>query len=319
MWITYTLLFITLLAIENVYFYIASILNITDKPNIHSSHQRITLLGGGIVFYIGILLYSLFFGMEYKWFLLALTLITIISFLDDIHNLPSKTRLLFHLVASILLFYQIDVFALPWWVIVAALFVCVGTINAYNFMDGINGLTGGYSLVVLCALAFINKYTTEFIDPNIIYVTILSVLVFTFYNFRKKARCFAGDVGAISMAFIIIFLLGKLMITTGNLNYIILLLVYGVDSSITIIHRIILKENIFQPHRKHTYQIMANNLGLGHLAVSTIYITVQLGITTGYLMLTNTTYQWIYLILSFIVLCSSNILFRRNYFKKGIE
>ena len=100
-------------------------------------------------------------------------------------------------------------------------------------------------------------------------------MVFNVYNFRRKARCFAGDVGSVSIAFILIFLLGKLILTSGNIVYLFFLTLYGVDSVLTIIHRIYLKENIFDAHRKHFYQVLANEGGVSQLKVATGYSVVQ--------------------------------------------
>ena len=143
-------------------------------------------------------------------------------------------------------------------------------------MDGINGITGVYSVVALAALAYVNAQVYHFVDNKLIYFSLMAVMVFNWFNFRKKARCFAGDVGSVTIAFLIVFLLGKLIIETGNFGYILFLGVYGVDSVLTIVHRIILKENIFEAHRKHVYQIMANELRIPHLMVSLFYGALQL-------------------------------------------
>ena len=73
-----------------------------------------------------------------------------------------------------------------------------------------------------------------------------------------------------SIAFIVLFLIGKLVIRTGDFSWMVLLAVYGVDSVLTIIHRLMLHENIGLPHRKHMYQIMANELKVPHVIVSSI-------------------------------------------------
>ena len=191
-----------------------------------------------------------------------------------------------------LMFYQWGLFSLSWWWIIIALIICTGIINAYNFMDGINGITGGYSLVVLLSLAYINEEVTPFVEQDLIYTVIMSVLVFCFFNFRKKARCFAGDVGSVSIAFILLFLLGKLIIQTGDFSWIILLSVYGVDSVLTIFHRLMLHENIGLPHRKHLYQLMANELRIPHVVVSVIYMVLQFLIVAGLLWLPVD--HWVY-------------------------
>ena len=279
----YLIVLVLLFLAELFYFKIADRCNIIDKPNERSSHTKITLRGGGIIFYFGTLAYFLTRGFEYLWFMLALTLVTFISFVDDIRSTSQKLRLLFHFFAMALMFYQWGLFSLSWWWIIVALIVCTGIINAYNFMDGINGITGGYSLVILVALAYINREIVSFVEEGFIYTVLCSVLVFCFFNFRKKAKCFAGDVGSVSIAFILLFLIGKLIIQTEDFSWIVLLSVYGVDSVLTIIHRLMLHENIGLPHRKHLYQIMANELKVPHVVVSLVYMIVQVIIIVGYI------------------------------------
>lgn len=288
----YLIVLVLLFLAELFYFKVADKYNIIDKPNERSSHTRVTLRGGGVVFYFEALVYFLTSGFEYPWFMLALTFVAIISFIDDIRSTSQKLRLVFHFSAMALMFYQWGLFSLSWWWIIIALIICTGIINAYNFMDGINGITGGYSLVVLLSLAYINEEVTPFVEQDLIYTVIMSVLVFCFFNFRKKARCFAGDVGSVSIAFILLFLLGKLIIQTGDFSWIILLSVYGVDSVLTIFHRLMLHENIGLPHRKHLYQLMANELRIPHVVVSVIYMVLQFLIVAGLLWLPVD--HWVY-------------------------
>ena len=179
-------------------------------------------------------------------------------------------------------------------------------------MDGINGITGGYSLVILVVLAYINKGVIHFIEEGFIYTVLCSVLVFCFFNFRKKARCFAGDVGSVSIAFIILFLIGKLIIQTEDFSWIILLSVYGVDSVLTIIHRLILHEDIGLPHRKHLYQLMANELEIPHVVVSVIYMALQLFIAAGLLWLPID--RWIYFFCVISCLMVIYVIFVKKYY-----
>jgi len=308
----YLLLLIALFAAELAYFRIADYYNIIDKPNQRSSHSSVTLRGGGIVFYIGMLLYFAFSGFQYHWFFLALSMITIVSFADDVRPQSSKLRLLVHFAAMGLMFYEWGLFELPWYYTVVALVFCTGLINAYNFMDGINGITGGYSLAVVAGLWYINSYQVAFVDNDFIYSLLLAILVFNFFNFRTKAKCFAGDVGAISIAFIILFLLGLLIIKTADFSYIILLAVYGVDSILTIVHRIILKENIFEAHRKHAYQLLANELKIKHILVSSLYAVLQVVLLVGYFYFKS--YSYLYLGIIILVLSTVYIVFKKKYF-----
>ena len=309
----YLIVLVLLFFAELFYFRIADKCNIIDKPNERSSHTRITLRGGGIIFYFGVLAYFLTNHFEYPWFMLALTLITFISFVDDIRSTSQVLRLVFHFSAMALMFYQWGLFSLPWWTILVALIICTGIINAYNFMDGINGITGGYSLIILVALAYINREIVSFVEQELIITVLCSVLVFNFFNFRKRAKCFAGDVGSVSIAFIVLFLIGKLIIKTEDFSWIILLVVYGVDSVLTIIHRLMLHENIGLPHRKHLYQIMANELKVPHVVVSSVYMIVQALVIAGYFYFQE--YSYWYLLGSILILSGTYILFMRKYFR----
>ena len=309
----YLIILVLLFLAELFYFRIADKCNIIDKPNERSSHTRITLRGGGIIFYFGVLAYFLTSHFEYPWFMLALTLITFISFVDDIRSTSQVLRLVFHFSAMALMFYQWGLFSLPWWTLFVALIVCTGIINAYNFMDGINGITGGYSLVVLVALAYINEAVVPFVEQGFILTVLCSVFVFNFFNFRKRAKCFAGDVGSVCIAFVLLFFIGKLVIRTEDFSWIILLAVYGVDSVLTIIHRLMLHENIGLPHRKHLYQIMANELKIPHVVVSSVYMLVQALVIVGYFYFYS--YGYWYLLATVLILGTLYVLFMKKYFR----
>lgn len=318
MWTKYVIIAFLLLVIELFYFKIADKCNIIDKPNKRSSHSTIVLRGGGIIFLIGMWVWSVFFGFQYPWFLAAVTLIAGISFIDDIHSLKDSVRLVAQFTAMILMFHQLDILHIElWWVIFLGLVVCVGATNVINFMDGINGITAGYSLAVIVPLALLNA-NNPFIDPSFLYVAILALLVFAFFNFRPrgKAKCFAGDVGSISIAFIMLFAIGKLILITGDITWLILLLVYGIDGCLTICHRIMLHENLGEAHRKHVYQLMANELKISHPKVSLIYMVLQLVISMGFIWVcpNNIFAHWIYLIVCFIILSVAYIIFKKKYY-----
>ena len=184
-------------------------------------------------------------------------------------------------------------------------------------MDGINGITAGYSLVVLVSLALVNM-NGIFVEQSLIISTILASLVFCIFNFRPKgkAKCFAGDVGSISIAFIILFLLGNVMIRTTDITWLVFLLVYGVDGCMTIVHRIMLHENLGEAHRKHAYQIMANELKIGHVKVTSLYMIMQLLISLGFIYLCPNTVlaHWLYMVTTLVVLVLAYILFMKKYY-----
>ena len=312
---TYIIIFVLLLVVELVYFCIADRCNIIDKPNERSSHSMIVLRGGGIIFLVGAWMWSVFFGFQYPWFLVGLTLVAGVSFVDDIHSLPDSVRLVVQFAAAVMAFYQLGILHWSmWWIILLALIVYVGATNVINFMDGINGITTGYSLAVLIPLALVNMNST-FVEESLIISTILASLVFCVFNFRPKgrAKCFAGDVGSIGIAFIMLFLLGNVIIKTTDITWLIFLLVYGVDGCLTIAHRIMLHENLGEAHRKHAYQIMANELKIGHVKVTSLYMVMQLLISLGFIYLCPNTVlaHWLYLITALVV---TYILFMKKHY-----
>lgn len=301
-----------------MYFKLADRFNIIDKPNQRSSHNSFVVRGGGIIFVFSIWIWSAFFGFPYIWFLIAVTLVAGVSFIDDIHSLPDSVRLVAQFVAMVLMFYQLDMLHWNmWWVVLLGLIVCVGASNVFNFMDGINGITGAYVMASLLPLFLLNR-KLGFVSESLIISVALADIVFCFFNFRPKgkARCFAGDVGSIGVAYILLFIIGRLIMMTGNVTYLIFLLVYGVDGVLTIIHRIMIRENLSEAHRKHAFQIMANELNIGHIKVSTFYACLQLVISLGFIFLCPNTVlaHWIYLVCAILVLTVAYVLFMKKYY-----
>ena len=334
---TYIIIFVLLLVAELVYFRIADKCNIIDKPNQRSSHSTIVLRGGGIIFMIGAWVWSAFFGFDYPWFLAGLTLVAGVSFVDDIHSLPDSVRLVAQFAAAAMAFYQLDILHWEmWWIVLVALIVYVGATNVINFMDGINGITAGYALAVLVPLGLLNTNYRElatnlttnyssivssdgvFVDQSLIVAAIIAAIVFCIFNFRPKgkAKCFAGDVGSIGIAFIMLFLLGNVIMKTGDITWLIFLLVYGVDGCLTIIHRIMLHENLGEAHRKHAYQIMANELKIGHVKVTLLYMAMQLVVSLGFIYLCpdNVLCHWMYFVGAMAVLAIAYVLFMKRYY-----
>lgn len=313
----YFIITILLILLELTYFRIAEKFNIIDKPNLRGSSSRITLRGGGVIFPLSIVLYCIFFGLSSLWFIISLLLISIISFIDDVHSVSNRIRFSIHLFATFMIAYQWGILNVDsWWMIVLTVILCTGIINAFNFMDGINGITGGYGLAVLAPLIYLNS-KMNFIDQHLVLVFGISLFVFCFFNFRKTAKCFAGDVGSISVAFILIFIIGKLILQTKDFYWIMLMAIYGIDTSLTICHRIILKENLAKAHRKHLFQLMANELKIPHILVSFIYMFTQLLISCGLIFLEIN--KWIYSLIILTLFCTIYIIFMKKYYYLHIE
>lgn len=346
---SYLIIAVLLLVAELVYFRIADKCNIIDKPNERSSHSTIVLRGGGIIFAIAMIVWLIWQMVQGEWltvqgylpFMCGLVLICGVSFWDDVQSLPDRIRLVAQFLAMGLAAWGMiqgpELMALEWyWLVligIAALIVFVGATNIINFMDGINGITAGYALAVLGPLMMLDEFATPhsalqrrgqmddvtgFIEPSYLIVAIIGVLVFCIFNFRPKgkAKCFAGDVGSIGIAFIMLFAIGKLIVQTGDVTYLILLLVYGVDGCLTIIHRIMLHENLGEAHRKHVFQLMANELKIGHVKVTLLYMAMQLVVSLGFIYLIPNTVaaHWMYFICAILVLAVAYVLFKMKYY-----
>ncbi|WP_044239987.1 UDP-GlcNAc--UDP-phosphate GlcNAc-1-phosphate transferase [Flexithrix dorotheae] len=281
-YLIYFIVFVALVLLEVVYFRLADRFSIIDKPNERSSHKGIIIRGGGVIFYFAGLIFFMLSKGSYPWFILGLTLVALISMVDDMRPVPNRIRILFHLSGILLLMFQLDLMnLLPIWGLVLVLIFTTGIVNAFNFMDGINGISGGYGLVTIISLLIIQlnifgwAEPVDFIQLDFLIYVFLGLVVFNYFNFRKKAKCFAGDVGSVSLAFLLIFALFSLMVTTENFTYILFFAVYGIDSIITIAQRLLRRENIFKAHRSHFYQYLANEMGIPHLQVAGMYMTVQ--------------------------------------------
>lgn len=320
------IIFILLLVTEQFYFKIADKFNIIDKPNQRSSHSTIVLRGGGVIFSLAMVVWAVMMAVQgegqlvisYLPFLAGLLMVAGVSFWDDVKSLPDSVRLIVQFVAMALMFWSMGILHWNmWWIVLIALIVCVGATNVINFMDGINGITAGYSLAVLLPLVLLNQ-ELAFMEPSFLVVAILGVLVFCIFNFRPKgkAKCFAGDVGSIAIAFIMLFAIGKLVVLTGDVTYLIFLLVYGVDGCLTICHRIMLHENLGEAHRKHAYQLMANELKIGHVKVSLLYMAMQLVVSLGFIYVCPNTVlaHWMYLLGAVVVLGVAYVLFKKKYY-----
>lgn len=312
--------------IEMLYFKIAAKFNIIDKPNLRSSHTALTIRGGGIIFAIALIAGVLIFQPSNWYLALGVFLISLISFLDDVLTLNNKVRIGIHVISVALIVFQILInqydylysdfglqtsdFRLQSIVfLLCSLILTIGIINAYNFMDGINGITVLYSLVAISSLFYIQEYLEiNLLDQSVFLVLIASLLVFGFYNLRKKAKSFAGDVGSISIALIVCYLILQLIYKTEDFKWILLLGIYGLDTVATICCRIIRRENIFEAHRSHFYQYLANDKKTPHVWVSCWYAIVQLLLNIVIIRTNN-----LYAVLFFIAIVLGYILMRLKF------
>lgn len=279
----YLIIVVLLFALELLYFKIADRYNIIDKPNHRSSHTSITLRGGGVIFPVAMLI-ACIMGEASIAFTVGVVLVGVVSFIDDINPLHQLPRVISHLIAIALVLFDLDLLqgtALFWLPILVVL--AIGWINAFNFMDGINGITVLYALITIASFAWLYQNESSF---NVLITMGLACVVFGVFNVRKRAKTFAGDVGSVSMALFLAYFMIKLIAETGQIGYLLFFGVYGVDAVITILYRLKNKENIFQPHRSHLYQYLANEMKWPHVLVSLAYAVLQL-IINGCVILLN--------------------------------
>lgn len=297
---------ILLLIIEILYIPIARRYNIGNDVTPRSSHNKFQVIGGGIIFYFAALLYCFMqnnnLSSSFNLMIIGASLLALISFYDDIKNTSPLIRLLIHIIVVAITFSQI-LFNGNYDIYLLFLICGVGFINAFNFMDGVNGMLVGYTLVTLTTILYC---TTEFIPNNaelqlFVIVLIIATSIFGLFNFRKKALCFSGDVGSIVMGFFILYLMTELILTTSKSSMIIFLIVYAIDSVFTIFQRLFAGENIFTPHRLHLYQILANQCEIPHYRIAIYYSIVQLLINIGYLLIVPEL-KWSYFIIITILL-----------------
>ena len=278
---------IAIIAFELLYFSAAKRFHIVDRPNERSSHHRVALLGAGIVFYFAVLFYSLTHGLAFHNFLIAITVLAAVSFVDDLHPLPSWLRL-FAQLAAVLLTFWTDISAIAPWQLVVLIVFFTGVLNIYNFMDGINGMLAAYSFVVVGTFGYLDLFEHPFVDFEFIASVLIAIVVFGFFNFRTNARCFAGDVGSICMGLVVLFLLVRYVNSIPgsglNVSRICFIIVFLADGFLTVAKRFLSGRNIFAAHREHAYETMVNDLHVPYLAVSTGYALLQLAINIGYIL-----------------------------------
>jgi len=271
------------------YFPIARRLKLYDIPNERSSHTNIAFRGGGVIVPLSIILYLIFFGNRGNdlYLISGILLAAAVSFYDDYKGANVFLRLICHFVAVGLIMKQIsEVLPKGPLEIILIAIVCVAAVNAYNFMDGINAITGLYTLSIYETIIIYQSYLTDRVhlfNPSLLIILIVAIIIFGFYNFRSKAIVFAGDVGSVSLGLIAVFYILKMIFYNENIIFLSMVAVYGVESGLTIFYRLYKGQNIFQAHRLHLFQDLVNKVGFSHLKTSLLYTLLQVIINAGML------------------------------------
>lgn len=258
-----------------------------DHPNGRSSHRQPTVTGMGIILVLAFIIYLVFQPTKLSGsFVLGFFLLTIISFIDDLYFLKHSFRLFFQIFSVAIMVYQLpfestgaERIALG----LAAIVFGVGVLNAYNFMDGINGMLTLHCLLVLGCMIYLNETLTDkqghhirFADTHFLLSIIIPMAIFGFFNIRIRALAFIGDVGSIGVAFMILYLMYHLLLVSGNYTYLLLFSIFGADAGLTVCYKLILRENIFVPHRDFIFKKLVHLAKQPHLKVSVYYFLAQL-------------------------------------------
>ena len=309
------LMFMLLAALEGFYIAAARRLGIVSAVTERSSHSEPTVAGGGVVYLFGLMGFAVVSGFSYPVFTLAALILALVSFTDDVHPLGVGVRLAVQLLCIGAMGAGLHAYGgYPWWAGAAGVVCAAGLVNAWNFMDGINGITALYTTITLGTLYVINTYGGYgFVSEEFLTTGLMASVIFGWCNFRRRALCFAGDVGAVTAAVTVLYALARLMLASGSLIWLGLVMVYGVDAVLTLVHRLARGENIFRAHRMHAYQLLANEGRMNQLAVSGIYGAIQIGINIGLMMWSGN--PWWYLGAAAAALCAAYVCVVRRFYR----
>ncbi|WP_341751490.1 MULTISPECIES: UDP-phosphate alpha-N-acetylglucosaminyltransferase [unclassified Candidatus Tisiphia] len=259
---------------------------VVDIPNPRRVHSRITPRGGGLAIVIVVIIALI----AYEYFstktlinsikiVPLLLIISSISFLDDLISIPIFVRLIFHIICStiaiFLFLFPVVLFhhELPLYIdFMLSIIGLIVFLNIYNFLDGIDGISGAES-IHLSITILILCYLKSDIIININFIIVLNIIIlacsigFLIFNWHP-AKIFLGDVGSISLGFLLGLCL--LLISASSVHLFvassIASLYYLADGGLTILIRLVNKEKIWQPHLKHFFQKAVRN-GKSHKEV----------------------------------------------------
>lgn len=306
--------------------------HLLDAPNERSSHTELTPQGGGV----GILAAFLAAGLTLRiptTFLFAAVLISIVSFYGDYIRISVQFRLAVHLVAALLFLFPLlprlsDHFALSsfgfsplifFFILSLILLFIIGTANFYNFMDGINGIAGLSGAIAFGLLGVYTLYLTPANPyhaalPQFSICIALACLGYLPFN-MPRARVFMGDVGSVLLGFVFA---AMVVLLARNYPEMIcfagLLFPFYADTLTTMAIRVRDHENLFRPHRRHLYQLLANEAGIAHWKVTLLYAAMQLVVGAG-ILLANVHNLWavlIFLAISFILFTLISLFLRKK-------
>lgn len=206
------------------------------------------------------------------YFIYGILILTLVNVIDDLVEVYYVWRLMIQFIACSFLLMQNNLFYSYWSPLL--LIVTVGYLNAFNFMDGINGMVSGYSLAILIPLLVVLKN----LDFSFSLSIIIALIAFLFFNFRLKEKAWLGDTGSMGLAFIILNLVFSNFKGYQLYMFLSLASIFIIDAGITLLQRQLSNENVFTRHHKHFYQYIRDYLNWDVRLISFIYFAVQFSI-----------------------------------------
>ncbi|NWL09263.1 MULTISPECIES: MraY family glycosyltransferase [Pseudomonas] len=256
-----------------------------DVPNSRSSHMVATPRGGGMAIVLSFLACLPVLGLADTVPLSVLvaiggagTLVAVVGFMDDHYHIAARWRLCSHFAAAAWMLYwlgglaPLQVFGfnleLQWFGCILAAFYCVWMLNLYNFMDGIDGIASVEAVSVCLGMVLLSTLADA---PQLVPLPLLlaaATLGFLFWNF-PTAKIFMGDAGSGFLGIVLAGLSLQAAWTSQQLFWcwLILLGVFVVDATVTLIRRLLRGEKAYEAHRSHAYQFATRHYGK-HLPVT---------------------------------------------------
>ena len=290
---------------------------IFDIPSNRSSHLKPIPKGGGwiivLILIISILLDSEFKKVDLKAIslpLLSVLGLAVLSWIDDIKNLNVSIRLFFQFLI-ICTFWILNPTPADLGQAIIFTIISVWFINIFNFMDGIDGITPSVSITILLGYAIAVYELNKFVDMTFCFVIISSCFGFLLWNWHP-AKIFLGDVGSITLGWLIFFSL-LILYKYGKWDWALSLPMYYIlDTSITLINRFIEGKKIWQAHNEHYYQ-KAVQSGMSHSQVVKLIIALQILIITTCYFIEN---PYLVVFLAFLQ-CTGLIIYFSSKYKKS--
>lgn len=270
---------------------------VLDQPNHRSLHNQAIPRIGGLAIMAGLVTAWLLIGVAWQW-VAALLLLILVSLTDDVRGLSVRWRLVIQLGLSVWFVYVLMP-GMSWWQIGMLVFAIVWMINLYNFMDGSDGLAGGMALFGFSSYALAAFLAGDTHIALMSGCVAASTLAFLLFNFHP-ARIFMGDAGSVPLGFLagVLGFYGWQMELWPAWFPVVVFSPFIMDATVTLLKRMLRKEQFWRPHRTHYYQRLVQ-LGWGHGKTAAIeyLLMMAVGMTALLLLKMPLTVVWLVLAL----------------------